>query len=211
MIPKIPTKYLGLFLIFFHAVGVVGTLYSPTKALVVSLTPVNLLLSLAIILMAQQKISTRLIAFTLIAFVFGLAIEIIGVHSGIIFGQYEYGNTLGHKTFGTPLIMGVNWFLLTYAFGIISNYFRVNLLLRVIIGALGMVLMDFLIEPIAISLDYWHWHNGEIPLQNYFGWFFASIPIQFLFQSWLKEDTNPIGIYLIISQLTYFLLILLFL
>jgi putative membrane protein len=43
----------------------------------------------------------------------GFFIEAIGVNTGLIFGNYVYKTTLGWKFLETPLIIGVNWILLT--------------------------------------------------------------------------------------------------
>ena len=42
-------------------------------------------------------------------------------------------------------------------------------------SSIFMVGLDFLIEPVAISLDFWSWQGGQIPLQNYIMWFLISL------------------------------------
>ena len=49
------------------------------------------------------------IAVFLIAFAIGFSAELIGVHSGMLFGNYSYGNNLGLKLAEVPLIIGINW------------------------------------------------------------------------------------------------------
>ena len=48
-------------------------------------------------------------------------------------------------------------------------------------AAILTALYDVTIEPVAIALDYWQWHAGEIPLQNYLAWaaiaFLISLPL----------------------------------
>jgi putative membrane protein len=36
-------------------------------------------------------------------------LEVVGVKTGLIFGEYKYGSTLGIKLFEVPLIIGFNW------------------------------------------------------------------------------------------------------
>ena len=43
-----------------------------------------------------------------------------------------------------------------------------------------MVLLDIMIEPVAIELDFWQWEGGNIPLQNYLMWFIVA-----LFMNWI--------------------------
>jgi len=50
-----------------------------------------------------------------------------------------------------------------------------------LLAAILTALYDVTIEPVAIALDYWQWHAGEIPLQNYLAWaaiaFLISLPL----------------------------------
>jgi putative membrane protein len=52
------------------------------------------------------------------------------------------------------------------------------------LAAVLTALYDVTIEPVAIALDYWQWHAGEIPLQNYLAWaaiaFLISLPLYVL-------------------------------
>ena len=52
--------------------------------------------------------------------------EILGVNYGLIFGDYIYLDNLGYKVFGVPVIIGVNWIILTYISGSFSNYIFQN-------------------------------------------------------------------------------------
>ena len=50
------------------------------------------------------------------AFIFlaGFVVEMIGTNSGLIFGGYTYGPTLGLKVGETPVLMGLNWIMMIY-------------------------------------------------------------------------------------------------
>jgi len=156
------------------------------------------------ILLAKHPTNSRLPLYSVIVFSAGFLIEVLGVATGFPFGTYYYGDTLGWALWNVPLVMGVNWLMLTMAFGIICNHFFSKPLLKVLLASAGMVLLDGLIEPIAIKLDYWVWPNQEVPIQNYLAWFAAAFLFQVLFQKWFSEDKNYVAIYLIISQITYF-------
>ncbi len=45
-----------------------------------------------------------------------------------------------------------------------------------------MLLMDLLIEPVAIHLGYWSWTGGDIPIQNYLSWFVISLVMALVMQ-----------------------------
>ena len=134
-----------------------------------------------------------------------------GVKTGILFGQYAYGPTLGFSVFDVPLVMGVNWVMLCLAFSAISLYFFQNFWLKVLIAALLMVILDVLIEPVAIKLDYWQWEGDVIPFRNYLTWFIASTALNGLLLRFEVIQKNIIAIYLIMSQIIYFIFVYFFL
>ncbi len=117
-------------------------------------------------------------------------IEAIGVNSGEIFGAYDYGNALGLKILDTPPIIGINWAILVLGTGywlILSSLKIKNTILFSFLGAIIMTILDILIEPVAIKLDFWHWKTQTPPLQNYLAWFLISF---LLFLSFPKRIFN---------------------
>ena len=85
---------------------------------------------------------------------------------------------LGTQLFNVPLIIGVNWFILTIGTRACSNWFTESILLQIVFAAIIMVGLDLLIEPIAIKYEFWNWGQNEVPKQNYFMWLIASIIMQ---------------------------------
>ena len=59
----------------------------------------------------------------LLCFITGMLAEILGVRYGFIFGEYSYGNALGTKVMGVPLMIGVNWCILIFITGFIAQFF----------------------------------------------------------------------------------------
>lgn len=193
-------------LFIFHVVGVVG-LSSDYQDLFLRLTPLNLLLSLGLFIWANNDFSVQFYKVVAILFVLGFLVEVIGVSTGVLFGEYTYGATLGFKLFETPLMIGVNWILLSLASFGISSFLLKKQLLIILLSSLLMVLMDVLIEPIAISLDFWTWALGDIPLQNYVMWFFVSLIMNVLMSfNRLKIDYR-ISFGLLSSQILFFTLL----
>lgn len=193
-------------LFIFHVVGVVG-LSSDYQDLFLRLTPLNLLLSLGLFVWANNDFSIQFYKVTAILFALGFLVEVIGVSTGVLFGEYTYGATLGYKLFETPLMIGVNWILLSLASFGVSSFFLKKQLPIILLSSLLMVLMDVLIEPIAISLDFWTWALGDIPLQNYIMWFFVSLIMNALISfNRLKIDYR-ISFGLLLSQILFFTLL----
>ncbi len=104
-----------------------------------------------------------------------LLLEVIGVKTGMIFGDYIYGDVLGFKLFGVPLIIGFNWlFVIAGAFSV-SSRISSNKIIIVSLSAVFSVLFDYLLEPVAMKLGYWEWKDSIIPVQNYAAWFIISL------------------------------------
>lgn len=193
-------------LFIFHLVGVVG-LSSDYQDSFLRLTPLNLLLSLGLFFWANNDFSVQFYKVVAILFALGFLVEVIGVSTGVLFGEYTYGATLGFKLFETPLMIGVNWILLSLASFGISSFFLKKQLPIILLSSLLMVLMDVLIEPIAISLDFWTWALGDIPLQNYVMWFFVSLIMNAIMSfNRLKIDYR-ISFGLLLPQILFFTLL----
>ncbi len=136
----------------------------------------------------------------------GYWVEVLGVHTSFIFGSYRYGPTLGIKLWEVPVIIGLNWFMLVYATGSISNRLPLSLFGKAATGALLMVFLDFFIEPFAISRHLWQWHNNTIPLQNYLAWFIIAFLLNVLYHRLPFTKANLFAKYLYLIQLGFFVI-----
>jgi putative membrane protein len=192
-------------LAILYAVGIVG-ITLPLHPDFVLLTPLNLLVSTLLMLLRHPSWDRRTLLFLLIAYVVGFAAELFGVQTGLLFGDYTYGQVLGPKLWGTPLMIGVNWVLLAYAAGVLANTLLPgrHWLGRGLLAAVLMVGLDVLIEPVAIAYGFWWWEGGVVPLQNYLGWFLIALPLGVLFAVWQGHVRNKVAIALFILQVIFF-------
>jgi putative membrane protein len=194
-----------IIIILFHAVGLVGTSLAISRPLFLQLVPWHLLLMLLVIVLAHKNFNKPFVTFLAIVFVSGIAVEWIGVHTGWLFGNYAYGATLSTKIFDIPLTIGVNWFLLVYATGVIMQRSRLKSIFpRIIAGALILVILDVLIEPVAIRFDYWHWVGGVIPIKNYICWFLVSAVLLFVFEKFNFKKQSIAATVLLITEFVFF-------
>lgn len=194
-----------IFIILFHIVGFVGFYFTETRVFFISLVPFHLLLMAGILFANYVTINKKTIYATLIIVFAGYLIEVIGVRTGQIFGQYFYGETLGKKILSVPLVIGVNWFIVVFSLGgILRSIFKRNKVIRTLIGAALLVGLDYLIEPVAIEYDYWYWQNNTIPQQNYIGWFLVSVVMMAFYNYYDFKKTNPVAKTLFLSQLMFF-------
>jgi bisanhydrobacterioruberin hydratase len=179
-------------IVIFHTVGIFGLL-SDDRAYFLSLSPMNLGLAMACLLLAH-KISLRLLIDVLIVGVVGFSAEWIGVHTGWLFGDYSYGASLGVKLFDIPIMIAVNWAMLSFAAIACVMHLKVPVLLKAILSALLMTLLDFLIESVAIKSDFWSWTHGEIPFYNYVCWFLVAFPLHFYLIRRKTPEQNRVSV-----------------
>lgn len=198
-------KWFVLILIIFYAVGMVGMWIHPLYF--ASLSPFNLLLTTAILLLFAPMHNPDYRRFVLLVAVVGFAVEIVGVKTGKVFGSYYYGSNLGPKMGMVPLIIALNWLILTLGSLSVASSLKVSPGARVLIGTSLMLGLDMLIEPLCSQLDYWHWLYDEVPFRNFVGW--ALVSLFFHATAWQLrfEKFNPIALSMLILQYVFFLII----
>ncbi len=201
-------KTLIILIIIFHAVGLIGFAVPALYSLFLDLVPFHLLLMLVFVAGSHRPADGKFFLFMGIMLVAGYCVEWVGVKGDWLFGKYVYGPTLGTKLDDVPLCIGVNWFLLIYSTGILMKISRVrNIASRIIIGALILVVLDLLIEPVAIQLGYWHWAGNVVPIKNYIAWFFVSAVFLFVFESFQFKKQSKVPPLFLATQFAFFILL----
>lgn len=201
-------KNLGLFLILFHIVGIVGFSMLWSRALFLELTKWTLVMSFSLIfIFHKNKISTLHFIVFFSIFISAFTIELIGVQTGLIFGSYTYGAGLGLKLFETPLLIGLNWLALSYGFVSLSNSLKASTTIKVFLGSLGMLLYDLIMEQVAPTLDLWIFENNIIPLNNYLSWFILALIFQLVLHKSTAVKKNHIANMVIICELGFFFIL----
>lgn len=214
--------------ILFHTIGLVGLLFFD-QSFFLAATPFNLLLSFSLLVWTQTEKNTGFFLFLAVCFVVGIIVEVIGVNTGILFGDYAYGKVLGPAYKGVPLLIGVNWFLIVYCCGISIHTLLMKAIKRVaedtgktpmtlkalsviIDGATLAVFFDWLMEPVAVKLGYWAWKgDGSIPMLNYICWFVISLLLLAVFHFAKFNKQNKFAVNLLLVQGMFFLLLRTFL
>lgn len=227
-------RYLSYFLIFAFTSGTLAHCL-PAVLPVTKLTTDGLLFVLnGLVLYAiyRRNEDQRLFWWLLLAYWFTFAMEAAGVATGAIFGEYAYGPTMWFQWLGVPFVIALNWCVLTLACNELAcrltpsptppalknaapsstnrqlpiNY-RISHILTAALAAILTALYDVAIEPVAISLDYWQWGGGEIPLQNYLAWaviaFLISLPLHLL----KIRFRSPVLLVYLFAQLFFFLVL----
>lgn len=193
------------FLINFYLVGLIGFMIPYSRDIFIQLTGLALVLNFIILLWFHEG-SFKLDTILVFVFIFlaGYFIEVIGVETGMIFGDYSYGSALGLKLFDTPLMIGVNWLMLSYCFASVLQPLKVHRMTKILLASSGMLLYDFVMEQSAPLLDLWTWENNVIPLENYMAWFIIAFFFQLIFVFAGIRLKNPLAFIILLVQFLFF-------
>lgn len=201
---------LSIFTIWLFTVsGVLGIL-SDFQNWFLGYTPLHLFLTLVIVLLHFTQFNARLILPLSIPFVLGFIAEILGVNFGLIFGNYSYGQNLGFKFFGVPLMMSVIWTLLIIITSDIARILSKNLLVTSLVASALMTGLDMIIEISAPRFDFWEFDDGVVPIQNYLGWFGTAFIANMGYQYFKVGSSKIISVHAFISIIIFFSIFLFF-
>lgn len=200
-------EWLALLIVSMHFFGFGFMLWEPTAAFFVSLTPLNLLVSLGTMLYFHKNRTATFALSCGLMWLGGFLVELAGVQTGVIFGHYAYGDMLGIKIWETPLIIGINWLLLIYAIATILADKNWPIWQKAFLVGACMTLLDVLIEPFAIRFGLWHWFDAPVPLQNYVAWLITGslMAAVFLYMNKSSLAKNDMSVVVLFSQFLFFL------
>lgn len=202
--------HFSIFLIWLFSIsGIFGILSPEHKDWFLSMTPLNLLLTFVILIINIEEFKPKIIVALSIPFFLGFITEALGVNYGLIFGSYAYGENLGYKVFGVPVMICVNWALLTATTADVSRYFSKNIWVSAFIGGALMTVLDLILEVSAPRFDFWEFDGGVVPLQNYIGWLVTAFVAHLGYQHF-RIKTNPSISWHILISITLFFAVFLF-
>jgi len=208
--------------IVIHVAGAIGILMG--EEWFVRMTPVNLIVMLLFALWTEEGTTRNLLTFFATAWTVGMASEIVGTHTGILFGDYAYGPVLGPGILGVPLLIGCNWFLILRTSSGVAARLAAALKptggadattaaptstwTTPLMGALLATFFDWVMEPVAVRLGYWTWlADGSMSALNYLTWFGVAWLLLTLSARLRLSDANPFPARLYLVQLVFFLLL----
>ena len=94
-----------------YAAGLIGMHIPVTQNLFISLVPLNLWFTAFICIFYHPRPSLSTYLVLLFIAIAAWLVEVQGVRTGLIFGSYSYGNTLGLKLADVPITIGLNWII----------------------------------------------------------------------------------------------------
>lgn len=202
--PRVSRLLIGKILVFaLYLVGVIGLSLPDYQDVFLRLTPAQLLISLFLILSFHKGWNDAFPIYAAAAFWIGFGSELIGIHTGYLYGDYVYGPTLGPMLWDVPIIIGVNWFILSYLTGTVFHKIP-NDYYAAFLGALSMTALDYILEPVAVAMGFWAWKFDIIPPGNYAGWFGVAFLIHLIYRKANFEKSNPIAAFLLVAMILFF-------
>jgi uncharacterized membrane protein len=145
-------------------------------------------------------------AMLLLTAVPGFAVEVLGVHTGVPFGHYEYADSLGPTLWGTPLLIGLAWTMLAWPAAVVARWLVRGRAARVLVGAWALAAADLFLDPQLVAAGAWTWRSptphlpgvADVPLTNFAGWLAVALVLSLAVQAVVGDgnDTVPIALYL---------------
>ena len=194
-------------IIIFHFIGLVGML-SPWRSFFIGLTPLNLMLSLIILLSFHKKWDLGFILTMIGIMLAGYFIEVLGVNTGFPFGDYSYGRAFGPQWLGTPFMIGVNWFIMAYCGALLFFNATASKVVNAILAGITITLIDIILEPVAIAFEFWTWESSHVPIQNYVTWAICISIFSYILYIFQGKEKNPLSNWILGVQAVFFVLLL---
>jgi putative membrane protein len=179
---------------------------------VLKLTPLVIGIITALVVLFWDINYMQRLKASIVAILIGFTAEVIGVNTGLLFGEYQYSNqALGLKILGVPILVGIMWLLVSASAWQIALLGNFNKWLTVILASAITVMFDLVLEQYATAYGLWTWQGGEIPLLNYVSWFFVSMLIFVCFKFIIKDNKVSLyGVSALPIMMIYFWLMLIF-
>ena len=106
----------------------------------------------------------------------GLAVEVVGVHTGWPFGSYRYTGSLGLQVLGVPVVVALAWTMMAYPAYVVSEVIGGGIVRRTLVGGWALAAWDLFLDPQMVREGHWQWQGSAwelagIPLSNHLAWF----------------------------------------
>jgi uncharacterized membrane protein len=113
----------------------------------------------------------------------GLAVEAIGVHTGLPFGAYDYSGALGPKVFGVPFVIPLAWTWMAWPAWLAVVRLTGRGTGRIVLAGLGLATWDVFLDPQMVAAGNWTWADPTpalpgvpgVPVGNYLGWLLVAV------------------------------------
>jgi uncharacterized membrane protein len=154
----------------------------PTRArLTVATVVVGYLLSVGHALLTRGPRTAAVLV--LVTTAGGLAVEAVGVRTGIPFGGYDYSGALGGQVLGVPVVIPLAWTWMAWPAWLAAVRLVDSGPARIVLAGVGLAAWDVFLDPQMVAQGYWTWVEPgpalpgvpDVPLGNYLGWLLVAV------------------------------------
>jgi carotene biosynthesis associated membrane protein len=123
-------------------------------------------------------------AFIVVAAGGGFLVEVVGLHTGLPFGRYEYGASLGPRLLGVPVVIPLAWAMLAYPALLVGRRLAGRRRWATpLVAGWALASWDVFLDPQMVEASYWRWSDPTpallgvpgVPLSNYAGWLAVAL------------------------------------
>lgn len=188
-------------------IEIIGIAVPQLRVFFLKLTPFFIVITFALAIYKPFRYNKRLFIWGALMFFISITLEIIGTNTGLIFGNYHYGSTLGIKIMNVPYVTGLFWTAIILGGNSLLYLITQKATVRYILVSLLSVILDIFIEQLAGKLDYWNWMGNSVPLYNYVSWFIITLAASIVLNIAVKKYYHKNFLHFFIGQ-TIFIIML---
>ena len=137
----------------------------------------------------------------------GLLAEAVGTATGVPFGQYRYGDSLGPALLDVPLVVPLAWAMFAYPCLLVGQRLARSPWGAVAVGAWALASWDLFLDPQMVEAGHWTWTDvrlalpgsPEVPVSNLLGWVLVATVMLAVLQRLPRrpgDDRVPMALFL---------------
>lgn len=144
----------------------------------------------------------------------GLVAEVVGVRTGVPFGDYAYAGTLGPEVAGVPALVPLAWVMMTWPALQVGRLLGRGRTTTALVAAWALAAWDVFLDPQMVDAGHWTWAAPHpalpgvegIPLTNFAGWLVVSLVLVTALDALVARPTpaGPPVLPLLVYLWTYF-------
>jgi putative membrane protein len=121
----------------------------------------------------------------------GLLVEAVALASGVPFGSYAYGDALGPRLFGVPLVIPLAWAWMAWPSWLAAAHLVRRRAARIGVAGVALAAWDLFLDPQMVAEHYWTWRDPDptlpgvpgVPVSNYLAWLAVAVVIMASFRA----------------------------
>lgn len=118
----------------------------------------------------------------------GLAAEVLGLRTGLPFGDYTYAHRLGPQLLGVPVVIALAWAMMSYPCLLAARRLTRHPVATAALAGLLLASWDLFLDPQMVTEGHWTWSSigstlpgiPGVPLQNFVGWLLVAVVLMLL-------------------------------